>query len=503
LRRLRSIRDVVARWSHRVGLRGPAAAALLVAAGDALARAGGGHSYSGGSRSGGGGSSGGDGDAGVALWLIFQLLRFLFLYPQVAVPLLVAVGVFLVVAQRRSRAGESFSTGDPGALGTSASAHVAARAGLASAPLEALRAEDPDFSEPLLLDFAASLAARAVAVAGTARLPEVERYLADASALAPFAGGGWQSVVVGSTQLRGFTLGPDAARLVVDMAIGASGAGGGRWWRTAWAFTRRRGVRSKGPGEITRLACPACGSAAERRPDGTCSHCGQRPTPGEAAWAVAEVTIVSAEERPPVVLGGYAEEEGTDLPTVRSPGLREDLEALPQHLPGLGPQQTLARFSEVFVGLQRAWSAGDLAAIRLLTTDSVFAGWRYWLEAYRAAGLRNRLEDVRVLRLDPAKVGLDRYYAAITVRIFASMVDQTVDARGRVVGGSASPRTFSEYWTFVRTLSAATAEITCPGCGASLPAGQAGECPYCGSLVGAPAFDWILSRIDQDEDYGG
>jgi hypothetical protein len=45
--------------------------------------------------------------------------------------------------------------------------------------------------------------------------------------------------------------------------------------------------------------------------------------------------------------------------------------------------------------------------------------------------------------------------------------------------------------------------VTCPGCGATLPAGQSGKCPYCGSLVGAPAFDWILSRIDQDEDYTG
>jgi hypothetical protein len=289
----------------------------------------------------------------------------------------------------------------------------------------------------------------------------------------------------------------------VDLAIGATGPGGGRWWRTAWAFTRRRGVRSKGPGEITRLACPSCGSAAERKADGACGHCGQRPAPGEAAWAVAGVTVVSVEARPPVQLGGYAEEEGTDLPTVRSPALRQDLEALPARLPGLTPEQAMARFTVVFVGLQGAWSAGDLPAIRLLTTDSIFANWRYWIEAYRAAGLKNRLGDVRVLRLDPAKVSLDRYYAAVTVRIFASMVDQTVDARGKVVDGRSSPRTFSEYWTCVRTLSAAPPEVTCPGCGASLPAGQSGQCPYCGSLVGAPAFDWILSRIDQDEDYAG
>jgi predicted lipid-binding transport protein (Tim44 family) len=225
--------------------------------------------------------------------------------------------------------------------------------------------------------------------------------------------------------------------------------------------------------------------------------------PGEAAWAAAEVTVLAVEPRPPISVGGYAEEQGTELPTIRSPALGAVVATLPQRLPGFDTSKAEARFREVFLACQRAWSEGDLPALRLLTTDSVFSTWRYWLEAYRAAGLSNRLTEVQVLRLDPARAAVDRYYAAITVRIFASMIDQTVDARGKVVDGRSSPRTFSEYWTFVRTLSAATPEVTCPGCGASLPAGQSGQCPYCGSLVGAPAFDWILSRIDQDEDYAG
>jgi len=226
--------------------------------------------------------------------------------------------------------------------------------------------------------------------------------------------------------------------------------------------------------------------------------------PGEDAWAAEAVAVLEAESRPPLALGGYAEEVGTGLPTVQSPTLAADLAALPQRLPGFDWSQARARFGQVFQRLQRAWSDRDLAALRPLTTDAVFSTWRYWVEAYRAAGLRNQLEQVQVSRIDPARVTLDMYYAAVTARIFASMVDETVDDGGRVVDGKAAPRAFTEYWTFVRTLSQAKAEgVTCSGCGASLPAGQTGQCPYCGSLVGAPAFDWILSRIDQDEDYTG
>jgi len=488
---------------RRLAPRVAVAAPLLLTAFAALARAGGGHSYSGGSHSYSHGSSqgGGGGDDGGLFLLLFELL---FRYPQVGVPLLIVVAVVYLAARRRTSPGGHFSTGIADALGRAASEHAAGRAGTGSYQIEALRRDDPDFSEPLFLDFAAALIARGVAAVGTPRLGDLERYLLGPRALAAFGAGGWQSVVVGDVRLRAIQVGPEGSRLTVDGALGATGPTGGRWWRAAFVFVRRPGVRSKGPGEITRLACPACGAGAERREDGSCRYCGQRPAPGEASWALSTVQLLEEEARPPVALGGYAEERGNDLPTVRSPTLEADLAAVRQRLPDVDWSKAAGRFGQVFAELQRAWSDRDLSAIRPLTTDAVFATWRFWIEAYRAAGLRNRLEQVKVARIEPARATLDRYYAAVTVRIFASLIDQTVDDGGRVVDGRPQPRAFTEYWTFVRTVSAAHPQgATCPGCGASLPAGQSGQCPYCGSLVGAPAFDWILSRIDQDEDYTG
>jgi hypothetical protein len=478
---------------------------LLLAATEASARAGGGHSYSGGSHSSsshGGDSGGGGGDGSGLVLLVFELL---FRYPKIGVPLILIAVVGFVVMQRSGRLGPGISTGADDALGVPASAQAWGRGSAALTGLESLRQADPAFSEPLFLDFVAALVARSVAVTGTPRLAEVDRYLLGPRVLLPFGAGGWQNVVVGSTRLAGVQVTPEVTRVDVEVALAASNAAGGRWWRTTWTFVRKPGVVSKGPGEITRLACPACGAGSERREDGACRYCGARPSPGEAAWAAERVLVDAEEPRPPISLGGYAEEAGTEYPTVQSPTLDADLAALPQRLPGgFEWSAAEARFGQVFLQLQQAWSSRDLAALRPLTTDAVFSTWRFWIEAYRAAGLRNQLEQIQVARVDPARVSLDAFYAAVTVRIFASMVDRTVDEGGRVVDGQAAPRRFSEYWTFVRTLSAARPEgVTCSGCGATLAAGQTGQCPYCGSLVGAPAFDWILSRIDQDEDYSG
>ena len=44
---------------------------------------------------------------------------------------------------------------------------------------------------------------------------------------------------------------------------------------------------------------------------------------------------------------------------------------------------------------------------------------------------------------------------------------------------------------------------TCPACGAPLPAEMVDKCRHCGALVESSAFDWVLSRIEQDEVYAG
>jgi hypothetical protein len=103
------------------------------------------------------------------------------------------------------------------------------------------------------------------------------------------------------------------------------------------------------------------------------------------------------------------------------------------------------------------------------------------------------------------RIDTDAFYEAITVRLYAHGRDSTQDENGRVVAGSATAmRAWSEYWTLVRTRAAATSgTMTCPNCGAKVAAGATGICAYCGGKLHAATFDWLLSRIEQDEEYRG
>jgi hypothetical protein len=101
----------------------------------------------------------------------------------------------------------------------------------------------------------------------------------------------------------------------------------------------------------------------------------------------------------------------------------------------------------------------------------------------------------------------DAYYDAVTLRVFATGLDYTISDSGKLLSGNKSrPRTYSEYWTLIRGSARkgpARSDPNCPHCGAPLKIGMAGSCEYCRVKVTSGEFDWVLSRIEQDEAYGG
>ncbi len=102
----------------------------------------------------------------------------------------------------------------------------------------------------------------------------------------------------------------------------------------------------------------------------------------------------------------------------------------------------------------------------------------------------------------------DTYYDAVTIRIWGTGKDFVVRGEtGQVVRGSKHrERAYSEYWTLIRSARAAgapKAEPTCGHCGAPLVVGQSGACEHCGAHVTAGEFDWVLSKIEQDDTYRG
>ena len=240
---------------------------------------------------------------------------------------------------------------------------------------------------------------------------------------------------------------------------------------------------------------------------GACAFCGTKIESGEFQWYVRSVTTLGREAKGPLLTSDVPE-AGTDYPTIMQPNFPAVRAAFEQNNVSFSWADFQARARLIFNELQGAWSTLNWERARPHETDNIFQMHRYWIEAYKRQGLRNALDQSQITAMQPVKIKEDAFYHAITLRIFAQGYDYTVDNDGHVVAGSKSDlRRWSEYWTFIRNNKAkpapARADLNCPNCGAPLKVNATGICEFCGGKITSGEFDWVLSKIEQDESYAG
>jgi len=272
-------------------------------------------------------------------------------------------------------------------------------------------------------------------------------------------------------------------------------------------FQRQADTQTNSPETVYTLSCPHCGNSSPTQRDGCCTFCGEKVNDGRWSWVITNLARKRSTTASPVVLSNDGIELGTDLPTERSPDLNTALAQLQSTDPGFDLEAFQEFSKATFLQLQQAWTNMNWEEARPLETDFLFGQHQYWINGYKNDGLRNVLEDVAVTRLELSRVSLDKYFESITIRVFAQMKDYTIRVSdGQVVSGFPDQvRKFSEYWTFVRRTGVTTQQreaTQCPNCGAPLDKiTQVGVCEYCDTQITRGDFDWILSRIEQDEAY--
>ncbi len=273
-----------------------------------------------------------------------------------------------------------------------------------------------------------------------------------------------------------------------------------------WVLVRNKGVQSKFQPGVKQIQCPACGAAAQSDLHGRCPSCGQVVRSGAYDWFIESIPHQEVSERPPL-LTTTVEEEGEGLPTVFDPYVQTLQPKVLAELNESNFDAVQERVQQIFYQLQLTWSKRDLRLLRPYETDALYESHLYWMDEYKKQRLFNRLEDVKISQLELCKIFIDAHYISLTYRVYASMKDWTEHEDGSFVCGSKlSARSFSEYWTVIRSRNykpTVGGFTQCPACGASLKINQTGDCEYCHNKVTSGEFDWVLSSIEQDEAYRG
>ncbi len=488
---------------------------VVFAACVASARPGGGEAYRGSSSrssgsthyyspsSGPSGGGGSDVDSGLVLELVFLCFR----YPPLGLIVVGGVVGWAILSQRRGRREVDWSVG-----GTPARVEAPTRAQAARRELARLVEADPGFSLVLFEDFVYALYAEVEvsrARGGIGRLsaflsPAVAQQLYD-PALERVDG-----VVIGALRYVGVELGAERTFVTLELEANLTEAKGQVAQRyyvcDRMVVSRSRSARSRPPGHTRKLDCPNCGAPLEGMRGTTCAYCHQEVGGGRLDWLVERLERVTTESQPPAVTTDVPE-SGNELPTLVAPGVDARMAELTARDPASDPAALSARVALVFNELQLGWSNRDLSRIRPFVTDNLFQYFGYWIDVYTAARARNVTENARIVNIELVDVLADAVYDAVTLRVFATSLDYTLADDGRLLRGSRSrERPYSEYWTLIRghgVKGRPRAEPACPSCGAPLRIAMAGNCEYCHARVVSGEFDWVLSRIEQDDSYGG
>jgi predicted lipid-binding transport protein (Tim44 family) len=265
-----------------------------------------------------------------------------------------------------------------------------------------------------------------------------------------------------------------------------------------WTFTRKTSARTPVSGGVTASKCPACGAELRLGLDGVCAHCKASITNGSVDWVVSDVR--------PAAFMGYSADSSFG---VAAASVAQGIATLTSTDKDFALGAFEARAKTAFLTLQDAWCKQNLDAGRAFMSPGAYFSWSAQLQSMSGAGRRNVLENLEVRGIEPVRVIHGRVFDDLTVRFTAAAADFDVDASGKIVFGDRSVRPFKEDWTFQRSVGVATSnkpgtlENTCPSCGAPVSLTQIGECRFCKAAVTSGRFDWVVSRIDQDDPADG
>ncbi|CAA7620649.1 conserved membrane hypothetical protein [Candidatus Terasakiella magnetica] len=117
--------------------------------------------------------------------------------------------------------------------------------------------------------------------------------------------------------------------------------------------------------------------------------------------------------------------------------------------PQMGDQEA---FTEILIGVQRAWSEGDLVGLKRFATPEVVSWLSEDLSRNASQGHINKVENVALLKGDVSESWSENGFDYVTAVLTFQCVDYTTRAdNGAMVEGNLTvPVQHTEAWTFVR-----------------------------------------------------
>ncbi|NBD11199.1 TIM44-like domain-containing protein [Corallococcus silvisoli] len=487
-------------WRWLPGLLTVSTLLLLALPLVALARGGGGEHYtSGRDRGGGGGGGGGD---GLPLWLLFDLVRFIFLYPKVSIPLLV-IGGGIYWLYRRNLHPDATTRRALDQREAEVRTEVSGRD--VQGWVNALKLKDPSFELQPTLDKVRWLFLELQQAWFRRDMTPVRPFLSDATwqrfnvqlALMQAQGvrdaladirvldvqliglhqSNWYDSI--HVRVRASIRDTDVAADQTDaQAMAAASRVAPEAFTEVWTFVRKPGAQTRIGEDLFQGKCPNCGAPYNGGASNTCEFCNAVVNSGNYDWTLSEITQGVEYVRHHKQVDGLLQARAED------PAL--NLEMMEDRASLLFWKWIDAQSRDETARLSKVANAEALTALGAELTELRKRGRRrVFLECAVGA------VDVRALEVHPESFD----EAQVEIRWSARMGVGPVNER------PPSLPTVPQRWVFTlrRRHGAKTNTDTgmstdrCPQCNAPLTNSAANTCEFCGTVLGTGERDWVLA----------
>ena len=194
---------------------------------------------------------------------------------------------------------------------------------------------------------------------------------------------------------------------------------------------------------------------------------------------------------------------GSVAPGAQRTALSMTIAQLKEMDPQFSEEALKERIANLYIKMQAAWQTKNWEPMRADFTDALFNQLKGGVDAKIRSRQTNYVERIAILGVELSGFGQDDKHDIVTAVLQTRIVDYTLDdTTGNLVSGSKTAEKFMTYeWTLIRTKGAKTfvsgTDETkhCPNCGATLDLNNTAKCAYCGAIITAAEYDWVLNNI--------
>ena len=402
------------------------------------------------------------------------MIRLLFIAPWLAIPLVGGVVIYIIyqIYHRRQNLDlDAWNSGPPAPLHR-------------EHDTDDLRKLDPDFSQVLFEDFAFRLFSTAQRARTTpAGLASIAPYVSPTAQTQlakrdPDDGSPVEQVIVGAQRIYSIDV-PDAAvddnnspnyvRIGVEYEANVMVGNHTYYSVERWSLHARRAAHEQAAESVEGFPVPELRRALASEGHG---HAGVRDVRASRRQRPLRLGRRARGPRLDGSAPAVADRRGPrarqrSAATMFAPTVNTAWSDLAAADTALTKDALAARVQLIYDTLNKAWSDNKLEPARGMVSDGLYDYLEYWVKAYVGQHLRNELVDMRMTQPPKvAKVIRDKWYDAVTVRIWGTGKDLVVNTdTDKVLRGSRSrEREYSEYWTIIRSASRKGAPIATAVC---------------------------------------